>query len=102
MFLWVVQTVPSIPDDSSATYKYNVTPLFRFARNGFYKSTRFRGGSLDDDDDDLMSYEKYQDYGSGPELGNIPEKYFVTVSGFEEPARATPHVIQKQRNVTEV
>ena len=50
---------------------------FRFERNGFYKSTRFRGGNLEDD-------RSYHDFCSVPEVENIPEKYFVTVSGFDD------------------
>ena len=49
---------------------------FRFERTGpFYKSTRFR------ESDDI--YRDYQDSVS-PGVDHIPEKYFVTVSGFED------------------
>ena len=61
--------------DSAAS---SVSPAnFRFERNGFYKSTRFRGGNLEDD-------RSYHDFCSVPEVENIPEKYFVTVSGFDD------------------
>ena len=83
---------------------------FRFERNGFYKSTRFRGGagSVDDDDEEMSYHDMCT---MSPEtVGNIPEKYFVTVSGFDDsPPRpaGTPHphvtnVTMKPRNVTEV
>ena len=73
---------------------------FRFERNGFYKSTRIRG-SLED--------SSYHDF-CPPEVKRteIPEKYFVTVSGFED---AEPNFSAtnrdfsqsaKPRNITEV
>ena len=77
---------------------------FRFERTGpFYKSTRFR-----DTSDDM--FRDYQDPVS-PALDHIPEKYFVTVSGFDDTGPHTApgdsvHVTSAQppkpRNVTEV
>ena len=73
---------------------------FRFERTGpFYKSTRFR-----DTGDDM--FRDYQDPVS-PALDHIPEKYFVTVSGFDDTAPGdSVHVTSAQppkpRNVTEV
>ena len=73
---------------------------FRFERTGpFYKSTRFR-----DTSDDM--FRDYQDPVS-PAVDHIPEKYFVTVSGFEDTAPGdSVHVSSAQtpkpRNVTEV
>ena len=81
---------------------------FRFERTGFYKSTRFRGGNLEDD-------RSYHDFCSVQEVENIPEKYFVTVSGFDDTqhfgvncspsgeyvSRPACHT-NKPRNITEV
>ena len=72
---------------------------FRFERNGFYKSTRIRG-SLED--------SSYHDF-CPPEVERteIPEKYFVTVSGFDDSDsfNATNRDFSqnaKPRNITEV
>jgi len=73
---------------------------FRFERNGFYKSTRIRG-SLED--------SSYHDF-CPPEVKRteIPEKYFVTVSGFDdtEPSFSATNrdfsQCAKPRNITEV
>ena len=79
----------------------------RFERSGvFYKSTRFRGGSYEDDTDSCRDYRSSAELsGNIPEkyLGAIPEKYFVTVSGFDDTSPVTqPQVVPKARNVTEV
>ena len=76
---------------------------FRFERTGpFYKSTRFR------ESDDI--YRDYQDSVS-PGVDHIPEKYFVTVSGFEDTGPSLCSQLTtsgsatgaaKPRNVTEV
>ena len=63
--------------DSGASSVSPSVSNFRFERNGFYKSTRFRGGNLEDD-------RSYHDFCSVQEVENIPEKYFVTVSGFSD------------------
>ena len=67
-------------DRGSDSVASSVSPSvtnFRFERNGFYKSTSFRGGNLEDD-------RSYHDFCSVQEVENIPEKYFVTVSGFDD------------------
>ena len=106
------QTFPLNPSHTPRPESVSPEPTgFRFERNGFYKSTRFRGGggSVDDDDEE-MSYHDMCTM-SPDNVGNIPEKYFVTVSGFDESPRpagpGTPHphvtnVQMKPRNVTEV
>ena len=73
----------------------------RFERTGlFYKSTRFRGGSYDDDMD---SFRDFTTGRSSSELENIPEKYFVTVSGFDATSPGVTAIpLPKPRNVTEV
>ena len=93
---------------------------FRFERSGqFYKSTRFRTGPELDEDESIFRHGDYADMAEsvspGVGLDNIPEKYFITVSGFEDnTAPSGGHVqhgdqmhvssthTQKQRNVTEV
>jgi len=72
---------------------------FCFERNGFYKSTRIRG-SLED--------SSYHDF-CPPEVERteIPEKYFVTVSGFYDTdsfsgTNRDVSVDAKPRNITEV
>merc|ERR550534_93128 len=72
------QSEASIQSPASRAESESPEPSgFRFERTGpFYKSTRFR--ETEDRD-----YRDYQDMTS-PTLDNIPEKYFVTVSGFED------------------
>ena len=93
--------------DSGASSVSPSVSNFRFERNGFYKSTRFRGGNLEDD-------RSYHDFCSVQEVENIPEKYFVTVSGFDDTQHfgvncspsgeylGRPGQLAKPRNITEV